>query len=199
MFSHGRIVFNLILIPLLLLAASRLATAQEVVRVTQQIESDAEMLGKVEVDVQLLISKDFLGDQATVAIRAERQLKEILQLYPKTLLHDRVEENLFQVQEVLGLHSLQIAQFYFDRGHGMKGAESRLQKIIQGYPRFSRMDEVLLLLGKAYLADEQPAAAANYLWKLVCQYPTSKYTVKAFKQLNEVGFDASKGCDNSLP
>jgi outer membrane protein assembly factor BamD (BamD/ComL family) len=97
------------------------------------------------------------------------------------------------------MSDLRIAQFYFNRGHGMKGAESRLRKILQGYPRFSRMDEVLLLLGKAYLMDEQPEAAANHFWKLVCKYPGSKYSDEAFEQLNEIGFDASKGCDDSMP
>jgi outer membrane protein assembly factor BamD (BamD/ComL family) len=199
MFSRRSIVFNLILISSLLLIASRVASGQEVTKANQQIESDAGMFSKVEEDVQLLVSKNFVRDRATVAIRAEQQLKKILQLYPKTLLRDRVEENLFQVGEILGLRSLQIAQFYLGHGHGMKGAQSRLKKIIQEYPNFSRMDEVLLLLGKAYLADEQPEAAANYFWKLVCQYPTSKNIDEAFEQLNRIGFDASKGCDNSLP
>jgi outer membrane protein assembly factor BamD (BamD/ComL family) len=201
MFSHRRIVFRLIIISLLLLAANRVAPAQEETKVNRQIESDAEMLGKVEEDVQLLTSEKFVGDRQVMAIRADRQLKKILQLYPDTPLRDHVKEALSQVEEILGLHDLQLAQFYFNLGRGgaMEGAQSRLQQIIREYPNFSRMDEVLLLLGKVYLKDEQMEAAVNYFRKLVCQYPTSKNISEAFEQLNKIGFDASKGCDNSMP
>jgi outer membrane protein assembly factor BamD (BamD/ComL family) len=186
----------------------RVSRAQEASEVNRQFESDWEMLYRVEADVELLTSEAgvqllvpnvSVRNRTTMAIKAEQELKKILQLYPQTPLRDRVDDNLFQVQEFLGLHSLKIAQFYFDKGHGMKGAESRLQHIIQQYPKFSRMDEALLLLGKAYLMDGQPEAAADYFWKLVCKYPSSRYAAKAFEQLNHIGFDASKGCDNLVP
>lgn len=199
MSSHRRIVFTLILISFLMLTVRRVSWAQEARADNQQIESDWEMLRKAEEDVELLTSKQFVRDKQTMTIRAEQQLKKILQIYPQTTLRYRVEDNLAQVQEILGLNNFQIAQFYFKREHGMKGAIGRLRQIIQKYERFSRMDEVLLLLGKAYLVEEQPEEAANSFWKLVCKYPTSKYTGEAFEQLNTIGFDASKGCDNLKP
>src|SRR4051812_11324151 len=105
MFSHRRNVFSLILISFMLLNVSR---AQEASEVNHQIESDWEMLDRVEADVQsltseadvqLLIPKDSVRDRTTMAIKAEQGLKKILQLYPQTPLRDRVDDNLFRVQE----------------------------------------------------------------------------------------------------
>ena len=157
------------------------------------------MFEKVEPDIQLLLSEDFVRNRLDLTIKTERQLKRILELYPNTFLRGRIAENLSQLQEFLGLHSFQVARFYSERGHGMKGAESRLLHIIRDYPNFSRMDEALLLLGKVYLAAEQPDDAANYLWKMICQYPTSKFINEAFAQVYKTGFDASKGCGNLEP
>lgn len=196
MFSHRRTVFTLILISLLLLTASHASRAQETSEVNQQIESDEELLRKVE----LLTSKKFVRDRSTVTIRAERQLKKFLELYPNTFLRDRVEENLFQVQELLGEHHLQIAYFYYNRRCGkMLGARSRLRHITENYPKFSRMDEVLLLLGKVYLISDEPEDAANYFWELILKYPNSKYINEAFEQFGKVGFNAQDGCDNTKP
>ena len=200
MCSRRRICLVLILTPLLLLIPGRSCRAQEVSAETQQVESDEEMYMRAEKEVRSATTKglDWCGE-LNAAHRAEQQLKKILQLYPQTFWRERVEEDLSQVQEILGLHDLQFAQFYFDRGHGMKGAESRLQQIIKEYPNFSRTDEALLLLGKTYLVEERPEDAANFFWKLVCRFPASKHIGEAFEQLNQAGFGATKGCDNSGP
>jgi outer membrane protein assembly factor BamD (BamD/ComL family) len=194
MLSHRRIVFISIVIAFSFIPGHK-TWAQEASANNQQVDSEEEMFGKAERYIQLLSTR---RDSEAVA-GAEKLLEKILQLYPNTLRRVWVEENLLPLQEIRGTSDLRIAQFYYNKDHGMKGAESRLQKIVQEYPGFLRMDEVLLLLGKVYLKAEQPEAAADYFWKLVCKYPAGKYTVKAFKQLNKIGFDASKGCDNSMP
>jgi TolA-binding protein len=198
MCSRRRIFLLLILIFFPLLMLSRTSLAQEVSADNQQIESEEELFKKAAENVRLATTKGLIIDsELNAAQRAEQQLKKILELYPNTSLRNQIEDDLSQVQEILGLQDLQFANFYLNRGHGMKGAESRLQKIIKEYPNFSRMDEVLLLLGKAYLIDERAEDAANYFWKLVCRFPTSKYTNKAFEQIYKIGFDASQGCDNA--
>lgn len=195
MIFHQRASFALAL----LLILSYVSAAQEAAADNQQGESDEELFRQVEGDVQQLLSTGFIRNRSVTAHKVERQLKEILQLYPKTTLRAQIEENLFQVQENLGLHDLKIAQFYFNRGHGMRGAEARLLQIVREYPRFSQMDEVFLLLGKVYRRLERLEDATNYLWKLICQHPTSKHFNEAYERLSEIGFDASKGCDNLKP
>ncbi|HEX8922579.1 MAG TPA: hypothetical protein VF766_13985 [Pyrinomonadaceae bacterium] len=169
----------------------------------ERIESAEEIVRKAEEDVRSFSTKELIRNRLVVVIRAERQLKKILQLDPNTPLRDWVEENLSKAQEILGQHYLLIARFYLSRyndGSGrVKGAESRLLHIVREYPRFSQTDEVLLLLGKIYKRTEQLEDATNYFWKLICQHPTSEHVSEAYEQLGEIGFDAAKGCDNLKP
>ena len=201
MCSRRRITLILILMPLLLLITSRVSWAQEVPADEQRLESDEEMLRKAEENVQLIISKRFFEKhRGVLAIKTEQLLKNILQLYPNTLLRDRVEENLFQVQEDLAMHELSVARFYqarYEHGEGgLKGAQNRLNEILKKYPKFSLMDEVLLRLGNTYLKIEQPEDAAKYFWKVVCKYPSSQYVSETFEQLSKMGINTSEDCNN---
>ena len=201
MCSRRRITLILILTPLLLLIPSRVSWAQEVPADEQRLESDEEMLRKAEENVQLIISKRFFEKhRGVLAIKTEQLLKNILQLYPNTLLRDRVEENLFQVQEDLAMHELSVARFYqarYEHGEGgLKGAQNRLNEILKKYPKFSLMDEVLLRFGTLYLKSEQPEEAANCFWKLICKYPSSQYVSEAFEQLSKMGINTSEDCNN---
>ena len=199
MCSRRRITLILILMPLLLIT-SRVSWAQEVPADEQRLESDEEMLRKAEENVQMLVSKRILRNEGGVARKTEQQLKNILQLYPNTLLRDRVEENLVQVQEDLAKRALSVARFYqarYEHGEGgLKGAQNRLNEILKKYPKFSLMDEVLLRFGTLYLKSEQPEEAANCFWKLICKYPSSQYVSEAFEQLSKMGINMSEDCNN---
>ena len=94
-----------------------------------------------------------LSDRDTThARKAEQRLRVLLQQYPQTKLRPEVEQRLNEVQENLAMHNLQVARFYYDArykgdGRGLKGSQSRLKEIVEKYPNFSYMDEVLLPSG----------------------------------------------------
>src|SRR5260370_18105883 len=69
----------------------------------------------------------------------------------------------------------------------MKGAESRYQEIVDKYPDFCQMDEVLLRLGWTYQQEEEPDEAAKLFQTLVRDFPNSDYIEKAKDQLNIIG------------
>jgi outer membrane protein assembly factor BamD len=127
----------------------------------------------------------------TRARKAEQRLKALLQQHPNTPIRKEVETRLIEVQENLGMHSLQIARFYRDKFYrgvgGLKGAQSRALEIVQKYPHFSYMDEVLFMLGDLYIQEEEPDEATKYLQMVARDYPNSDYAEKAREELTKIG------------
>jgi outer membrane protein assembly factor BamD len=125
------------------------------------------------------------------ARKAEQRLKSLLQQYPQTKLRPDVEERLSEVQENLAMHNLLVAKLYTVRyeGHkgGLKGAQSRLREIVDKYPNFSFMDEVLFRLATTYQLEEEPDEAAKYYQQILRNYPNGEYVDKAREQLSIIG------------
>src|SRR5882724_2816793 len=129
----------------------------------------------------------------THARKAEQRLKVLLQQYPQSKLRPDVEARLREVQENLAMHNLGVARFYYDarynkgRGTGLKGAQSRLKEIVDKYPNFSYMDEVLFRLATTYQLEEEPDEAAKYYQDILRNHPNSEFADKARDQLAIIG------------
>ncbi len=128
------------------------------------------------------------------ARKAEQRLKVMLQQCTKSALRPDAEFRLREVQDNLAMHSLYIARFYGQRYEGSKGAkgglkgeQSRLQEIVDKYPNFCLMDEVLFRLGWTFQQEEEPDEAAKLYQTLVRDFPNSEYVEKAKDQLNIIG------------
>ncbi|HVF46431.1 MAG TPA: outer membrane protein assembly factor BamD [Pyrinomonadaceae bacterium] len=129
---------------------------------------------------------------ATRAKRAETRLKALLQQCPDSYLKADTDLRLKQVQDNLGLHNLLIANYYYalsidQKKGGLKGSQSRFREIIDKYPNFSFMDEVLYKLAVTYLVEEETDQAARYFQRIVADYPNSEYVAKAKEQLGLIG------------
>src|ERR1043165_7917565 len=125
------------------------------------------------------------------ARKAEQRLKALLQKYPQSDLRPTVEAHLREVQDNLAMHNLQVARFYGGRYEnkkgGLKGEQNRLAEIVEKYPNFCLMDEVLFRLGSTFQEEEEPDEAAKLYQQLVRDYPNSEYVDKAKDQLNVIG------------
>ncbi len=128
----------------------------------------------------------------THARKAELKLRVLLQQFPQSQLRPEVEQRLTEVQENLAMHNLQVARFYYDARYkgahgGLKGSQSRLKEIVEKYPNFSYMDEVLLRLATTYQQEEEPDEAAKYYQQIIRNYPNSEYADQAREQLAIIG------------
>jgi len=131
----------------------------------------------------------------THARKAEQRLKVMLQQCPKTRLRPEAELRLREVQDNLAMHSLQIARFYYDARYkpskgvkgGLKGSQDRLKEIVEKYPNFCLMDEVLFRYATTFQDEEEPDEAAKLYQQLVRDYPNSEFIEKAKEQLNIIG------------
>ncbi len=150
--------------------------------------ADDAMLKIAESEMRQMGLPDRSVDHAR---KAEQRLKVILQQFPQTSLRKDVQAHLNEVQENLAMHNLQIGRFYYNRNEnhkgGLKGAQSRFREIVEKYPNFSYMDEVLYLLGVTYMEEEEPDEAAKYFQMIARDYPNSERADKAREQLKVIG------------
>ncbi len=151
--------------------------------------ADAVMLKVAEAEMRQMGLAD---RDVTHARKAEQRLKALLQQYPQTKLRAEVAEHLREVQENLAMHNFGVALFYYDSRYvhgkgGLKGAQSRLKEIVDKYPDFSYMDEVLFRLATTYQQEEEPDEAAKYYQRIVRDYPNSNFIEKSTDQLGIIG------------
>lgn len=129
---------------------------------------------------------------ATRARRAEVTLKGLLANYPNSILREEAQRRLAEVQNNLGAHNMIIANHYYvqsvdQKKGGLKGAQSRYREIIDKYPEFGNMDEVLYKLAVTYLVEEETDQAARYFQRIVADYPNSTYVERSKDQLELIG------------
>ena len=151
--------------------------------------ADSAMMKVAETEMRQMGLSD---RDITHARKAEQRLKALLQQYPQTKLRPEVLERLRQVQDNLAMHNLQIARFYYDARYkgkkgGLKGSQDRLKEIVEKYPNFCLMDEVLYRFATTFQEEEEPDQAAKFYQQLVRDYPNSEYVEKAKEQLNIIG------------
>ncbi|HXC94075.1 MAG TPA: outer membrane protein assembly factor BamD [Edaphobacter sp.] len=80
---------------------------------------------------------------------AEEEYRLMLQQFPESTLVPQAKQRLREVQEVMATRESEIAAFYGTRSN-WSAAIARYQTVVDTYPQYSRMDEVLIGLGDAY-------------------------------------------------
>jgi outer membrane protein assembly factor BamD len=124
---------------------------------------------------------------ASMAAQAERQLKDAEAACRNSPSLEKVHTDRKTVQQVLGLHELDIARFYQEKRQAPKAAEGRLRGIIANYPEFSYLDEAYYRLGVTLVEQEQPEEAAEFFTKLVRDFSKSEFAGEGKKYLEKLG------------
>jgi tetratricopeptide (TPR) repeat protein len=119
-------------------------------------------------------------------------LKALLQTYPSSILKNEASKRLDEVQNNLGTHNMLIANYYYNQSvsqgkGGLKGAQSRYREILDKYPNFGNLDEVLFKLANTYMVEEETDQAIRYFQRIVRDYPNSDYVAESKKQLELIG------------
>jgi outer membrane protein assembly factor BamD (BamD/ComL family) len=89
-------------------------------------------------------------------------------------------------KEIAAKHNLDVARWNVTKRKAYEGARDRLQEIIETYPDFSRMDEVVFLMGEIYLKLDKQEQAVDYYKKLLKDYPASEFAKKTRARLDEL-------------
>jgi len=85
----------------------------------------------------------------TATIKAEQEYRLMLQQFPDSVLAPQSKLRLREVQEVLASREASVAAFYATRMN-WAAVIARYQTVVDTYPLYSHMDDVLIGLGDAY-------------------------------------------------
>ena len=88
------------------------------------------------------------------AVHAEQEYRTMLQQFPDSTLVPDAKQRLREVQEVLATRESSIADFYGTHAN-WAATIARYQTVVDTYPQYSHMDEVLIGLGNGYEAESR--------------------------------------------
>ena len=86
------------------------------------------------------------------AVHAEEEYRLMLQQFPESTLVPQAKQRLREVQEVMATREATIAAFYSTHNN-WAATIARYQTVVDTYPQYSHMDDVLVGLGDAYEAE----------------------------------------------
>jgi len=86
------------------------------------------------------------------AQHAEEEYRLMLQQFPESSLVPQAKQRLREVQEVMATREAEIGMFYSTHNN-WPATIARLQTVVDTYPQYSHMDDVLIGLGDSYEAE----------------------------------------------
>jgi TolA-binding protein len=88
--------------------------------------------------------------------------------------------------EVEAKHNLEVARWSITKRKAYKGGLDRLQEILDTYPTFSRIDEVVYWIGEAHFRLNNLEKAAEFYNRLLKDHPESEFVKKSKEQLEKL-------------
>src|ERR1700722_18058356 len=85
----------------------------------------------------------------TKTVHAEEEYRLMLQQFPESTLVPQAKQRLREVQEVMATRESEVAAFYATHNN-YAAVIARYQTVVDTYPQYSHMDDVLIGLGDAY-------------------------------------------------
>ena len=116
---------------------------------------------------------------AKKALDEFRRLKE---LYPRNPYRDSVEMHISRCRYIMASYEFMVGNFYYKK-KAYQGALGRFEGIVEDYPDFIRMPEVLYLAASSCRALGEGGKAGLYLEQLEKNWPDSIYVAKTKKDL----------------
>jgi outer membrane protein assembly factor BamD len=86
------------------------------------------------------------------AVHAQEEYRRMLTDYPESTLVPDAKQRLREVQEVMATRESEIGAFYSTHAN-WPATIARFQTVVDSYPQYSHMDDVLVGLGDAYEAE----------------------------------------------
>ncbi len=109
-------------------------------------------------------------------------LESYLKLYPGGENTAGVKEKIAQCRDKQLQYEIYVGRFYY-RTDKYPAAIARFEAALKTFPEAPRRDEVLLYLGKAYVADGQKPKGVEAFGRLIREFPASQFVKDAKKAI----------------
>jgi outer membrane protein assembly factor BamD len=119
-------------------------------------------------------------------IRAVEEYEHLLALYPSSPLAEEARKQLKTCREILARSEYLIGLFYERTRQSFHSAIFRYERLLDQYPDYSKIDEVLLRLSNCLVQVGRSAEALPHLRRLIDSFPDSQYTGAARQLLSEL-------------
>jgi len=96
----------------------------------------------------------------TDALNAEKEYREMINMFPDSTLIPRAKQRLRDVQEVLAERETQIGLYYASK-ENYPASIARLETVVDTYPLYSKSDLALLTIGDAYEGEAKIVQMSN--------------------------------------
>jgi TolA-binding protein len=98
----------------------------------------------------------------------------------------KLEPDRDPLLEVNAKHNLEVARWSITKRKAYKGGLDRLQEILDTYPTFSRIDEVIYWMGEANFRLNELEKAREFYDRLLKEYPESEFAKKSKEQVEKI-------------
>ncbi len=115
------------------------------------------------------------------AKKALEEFRKLRMLYPRNPYKDSIAMHISRCRYIIASYEFMVGKFYY-RKKAYRGALGRFEGIIQDYPDFVRMPQVLYLASSSCRALGHVNKAALYAGQLEKSWPDSAYAAKAKKK-----------------
>jgi outer membrane protein assembly factor BamD len=124
---------------------------------------------------------------ATQAIRAEDECRQLIVQFPNSKYVDETKQLLRNIQESIAEGEYLVGSFYYKRGDN-SAAANRMSHVVEQYPLYSKADLALWDMGQAYgrLGTRFRKQEGEAYAQIVRDYPLSDYADAAAGKLKEL-------------
>jgi len=123
-------------------------------------------------------------------IFAARYIRKILDVCPNAHLMPYLKERLAILEEIKAERNYSVGKFYLKRyretGKSLVGAQARFLSIIENFPKYSKTETILFLIGETYFFQKKFDKAREYYEKVSRQYPDGEFCKQSAARIAEV-------------
>jgi len=116
------------------------------------------------------------------AAKALEEFEKLKRDFPRNPFKDLIELRIEKCRNIIADYEFLVGEFYMKRS-SYRAAIGRFETLLQKVPDYKKMENVLLNLGICYKNVGEPDKAEMYLGRLIEQYPNSRLSADAQKEL----------------
>jgi len=117
------------------------------------------------------------------AAKALEEFEKLKRDFPRNPYKDLIELRISKCRNIIADYEFLVGEFYLKKG-SYQAAIGRFESLLQKFPDYKKMENVLLDLGICYNKSGDPEKAEMYLVRLIEKYPTSQLVTAAKKELS---------------